>query len=95
MPLAKTVICYSHPDQPIYAVEHLDELKFNLGFRILNPEYRCTFDELKKDAERFREDFQIDDTIPENYIPNHNQTPRQRYLIKNPGLDRSTPPEIY
>ncbi len=97
MPLAKLITNYSDKDQPIFAVEHLDQMMFDLGFRILNPEYRCTWDDLKRDSEQIKEYLNVHDQDPvrDNYIPNHSVTPKQREMRLNPGFDRSTPPKVY
>ena len=98
MALGKTIILYSHPERPIFAVNHLSDRAFHHGFRILNPEYRTSNHDLAEGEKELVEFLNTLDSAEEFeglYIPNHQITPKQREQLRNPGFDRSTVPVVY
>lgn len=61
-----------NPQQDIFCTQYLTDRLFSLGFRIVNPEFKCTPDRLTSDMEALLEvceDIEAMDT--EQYHPYH------------------------
>lgn len=55
-----TIIKYgfTHPDfgdDPIFCVKHLEDRAFNNGFRVLNPEFNTTPDQIERNEQALEE----------------------------------------
>ena len=47
-----TIINYKLKNQPIFITEHLDDIMFQLGFRVLNPEFNATRTEIEENRKK-------------------------------------------
>ncbi len=97
MPRCITIVNYKIRNNPIFIVEHLSDILFQMGFRVLNPDFKATWQQIEDDRNKITDLLQKSDPLNanDNYQPNHKISPRQRYLFNNPGMDTSTKPKVF
>lgn len=83
--IAQTVQLSSHPDKPIFIVFGLTDRAFNAGFRVLNPEFKATIDQVTQGSIGINEF--IENNIESsdvgnfhNYKKNTPMNPKQRAI---------------
>lgn len=91
--IAQTITNYTMAEQPIFTVRYLTDRAFAHGFRILNPEFKTTYERIEEGEEALRDCLnQLDDetqNLFHNYKVNSALTPKTRAMWKaENGLDR-------
>lgn len=93
-----TIVNYKMKGNPIFRVEFLSEKAFFNGFRVLNPEFKANINEIIEDTFNLKEllnNLDHTDELAFQGVTNDYMTQRKREEKRNPGGDRSTPPEVY